>query len=91
MARSKAEVKAQHSNNTKVAQLHRDIASIETNIESMRAGYRRMGERTDWEDPRLDSLYDDICRLEDHVAKLRRRVRRLERIATTPRPPRTAA
>lgn len=66
--------------NTRVTatMLRRQIVDIEVDIESMRAEYVRIGERSDWQDVSLDARYEDICFWEDRVGKLRRELRRME-------------
>ena len=73
--------------------LRRQIVDTQEDIDDMQATYVRLGERSGWDDSRLEALERDIQRFEGRVAALRQELRRLtqdvwapEREADEPHP-----
>ena len=67
--------------------LRRQIVDTQEDIGDMRATYVRIGERSGWDDPRLEALDRDIQRFEGKVATWRRELRDLAQDARrAPRP-----
>lgn len=56
--------------------IRRQIVDTQDDISSMRATYVRIGERSGWDDARLEAIDRDIKRFEGKVAALRRALRR---------------
>lgn len=57
--------------------LRRQIVDTQEDIGDMQATYVRIGERSGWDDPRLEALDRDIQRFEGKVATWRRELRAL--------------
>lgn len=67
---------------TIVRQLRRHIYDENQQIESMRADWTRIYERSDGEDLSLDARYEDICAAEDRVKRLRWQLRMVEKLVS---------
>ena len=57
--------------------IRRQIVDTQEDIDDMQATYVRLGERSGWDDSRLEALERDIQRFEGRVAALRQELRRL--------------
>lgn len=75
----------QHPSTT-MRQLRRRIYDINREIESMRADWSRIFERSDGEDPSLDTRYAAICKAEDEVKRLRWQLRTIDRLISVETP-----